>query len=299
MNEKLVRVLPGQRSLPNDAIPAESASEAPRRVRPNTQRPRLARRIAAASWSSPARKAWSVIIFLAGWQIVGSLLNSLFLPPVSKVLHSLVDMLGTSTLWSSIGSTLEIWALSALLSFVIGTLLGLVAGFWFIGDSLLGPIIDFLNAVPAVAFLPLWIVWSGTSRITDVTFAMVLAMPAAAYNVRDGAQSADPLLSDMVRSFGGSRLQTIRFVQFFAALPLALAGMRVTAGRCFIGVIVSQEILTGSSIGELVSNYGGAFDTQQLWALNLIILAMAFGFGELFTMVERVTLRGRFVQKDA
>jgi hypothetical protein len=49
----------------------------------------------------------------------------------------------------------------------------------------------------------------------------------------------------------------------------------------------------------LLSNYGGSFDTQHLWALNLIILTMAFGFGEFFTVAENLVLRDRYVQKEA
>lgn len=253
---------------------------------------------ASILWSSPARRVCSVLIFLAAWQVVGSLLNSLFLPPVFRIFRALYEMLGTGMLWSGLGETAWVWAIATLCSILVGVLLGLVTGFWAVGNSVLGPIVDFLNAVPAVAFLPLWIIWSGTSRVTDITFAMVLAMPVTAYNVRDGARSADPVLSDMVRSFSASRLQSVRFVQFWAALPLALAGMRVTAGRCFIGVIVSQELLTGSSLGDLLSTYGGSFDTKHLWALNLIILAMAYLFGETFTVIENLVLRDRFVPKE-
>ena len=98
--------------------------------------------------------AWALLTAFAG-------VSPVFLPGPHKVLQRIFswamddDLLGDAAI-----STLRVvsgWALSALLALP----LGLLIGSWRAVQALLEPLTDFIRYMPAVAFIPLVMLWVG------------------------------------------------------------------------------------------------------------------------------------------
>ena len=103
-------------------------------------------------------------------------------------------------LWSPLLETFLFFVLTSALSVLIGGLLGIAMGTSRVLDAILGPGVDTLAAIPAVAFVPLWIIWFGPNELALVPFTLVLSVPAMAINSRSGLRSTDPALIEMARA---------------------------------------------------------------------------------------------------
>jgi NitT/TauT family transport system permease protein len=60
-----------------------------------------------------------------------------------------------------------------------------------------------------------------------------------------------------------------------AALPLALAGLRLGIGRAVNGAVLGEMLISSVGIGGLMMYYGGAFRVDFLYALILLIVTLA------------------------
>jgi NitT/TauT family transport system permease protein len=242
---------------------------------------------------SRLRTLLSIVIVCAFWELQGHVLHNQFLPPLSAILSTQFDLFKSGTLWSPLLETFLLFVLTSALSIVIGGLLGIAMGASRILDAILGPGIDTLAAIPAVAFVPLWIIWFGPNESALVPFTLVLSVPAMAINTRSGLRSTDPALIEMARAEAATKIQTFRYVLLPASLPLLVSGIRLTIGRSLIGVIIGEELLTGVGLGGLLVTYGGAFSADQLWALIVLILIISYLIGVSSNWTSRVLLGWR------
>jgi ABC-type nitrate/sulfonate/bicarbonate transport system permease component len=243
--------------------------------------------------SSRVRTTASLVAACAIWEIQGHVINNQFLPPLSTIGATALTLFRSGTFWPPLVQTGAVLAITTVLSVVLGGLLGFAMGFSRSLDSVLGPALDTFGAIPAVAFVPLWIVWFGPTESVVIPFTLVLSIPPMALNTRSGLWGTDSKLIEMARSFSASPVQIFRFVSMPASLPLLLSGVRLTLGRCLIGVIIAEELLTGTGLGGLLLTFGGAFSGDQLWALTLLILIISYLIWVLSDFLNRQLLGWR------
>ena len=117
-----------------------------------------------------------VLLFLLVWELAPRLVpgvNTKMFPPPSHIAKVFVDMTwGTGEIWPHVGASL----LRALWGFLLGSSVGIVFGVltgripWL--RQLSDPVVHGLRAIPAIAIVPLAIVWFG---LGDVSKVMLIA----------------------------------------------------------------------------------------------------------------------------
>ena len=96
-----------------------------------------------------------------------------------------------------------------------------------------------------------------------------------------GLRSADRAALDVVRVFGGGRVRQLQKVQLVAALPQALAALRIAAPLAFLGAILG-EYVGGQQQGVAVTLKIAQqnVDVAQAWAIGLgcaLVAGTAYG----------------------
>jgi ABC-type nitrate/sulfonate/bicarbonate transport system permease component len=268
---------------------AESEAISRSHAMPHRSRGRLSR----IDNVSVIRQILSVVAVCAVWELQGQIVKNQFLPPLSTILMTAADLVGAGTMWGPLRETTVAWVVSVLLSAVVGGAIGFGMGAFRVLDGVLGPAVDNFFAIPPVAFLPLWIIWFGPNEPALIPFSMILGVPAMAINARAGIRNTDQDLVEMARALGANDRQRFIHVMFPSSLPLALSGLRLLLGRCFIGVVIGEMLLTGTGVGVLLTFYGNAFSGNQLWAVTLIVLAMSYLIGVFSNLLDSVVLGWR------
>ena len=115
------------------------------------------------------RRAWqmlgirivSVVVVLALWQYVGSGIDPVLFTTPSAVARAAYGMLRSGELWTYLWPSLVIFAVGLTIAAIVGVAIGLLlARFWVI-DVAFGVYITFLYSIPAVALVPLIVLWAG------------------------------------------------------------------------------------------------------------------------------------------
>ena len=197
------------------------------------------------------------------------------------------------TLWPAGWYTFK----EALGGFFGGSLLGMVVAtsigrFKVVGTALM-PIAIAANAVPIIAFAPIFDVWfNPLSPHSKMAIAGVLCFLPVMVNTLRGLQSASPRQIELMRSYACSDLEIWRRVRVPAALPFVFTALKVASVLAMIGAIVG-EYFGGSfdSLGVLINSDANIFNFDLAWAGILVASLLGLSLYAAVVTTERVVVR--------
>jgi sulfonate transport system permease protein len=136
----------------------------------------------------------------------------------------------------------------------LGLVLGLATGSFRIAETLLDSSLQMLRNIPALALIPLVILWFGIDESAKL-FLVALGVFFPLYlNTFHGIRSVDKGLIEMARSYGLSGWPLYRQVILPGALPSILVGVRFSLGLMWVLLIVAETISAQAGIGYLTMN---------------------------------------------
>lgn len=214
-----------------------------------------------------------------------------FLPPPTTVLTTFYDLLVNGQflldLWVSIFTVVH----GFLWGGVLGLLFGTAAGLSRLVERLFGPILNGIRQVPAIAWLPLIIMWVG---IGDTGKLVVIAKSVffpVFLNTLQGIRNISREYVEVARVYEFTRLQLLRRVVFPAALPTIFVGIRFGAGISW-AMIVAAEMLSGrKGLGFLLLQAQDLLMTDQVFVVIVVIGLVGYLIDLLLKRVERKLVR--------
>lgn len=158
----------------------------------------------------------------------------------------------------------------------IGTALAVVAGLSRVGDALVDGAMQVKRAIPALALIPLMILWLGIGeKMKIVTIALFVIVPVY-INTYAALTSIDLRYVELAEVTGLSRLRFIRLVVVPGSLPGWFTGLRLGVTGSWLALIVVEQINATSGIGYMM------FQAQQYGQIPVILVGLLvyglFGF---------------------
>src|SRR5690242_10079598 len=222
---------------------------------------------------------WQTLLGIAvlfAWQgASGRLVDNFFISNPIDVGRRLFE-------WTRDGSIfIHLWATiyATMAGFIIGSVLGGALGLW-LGVSvftsrLLNPYLSALNALPKVALAPLFVLWFGLGIESKIALAAVLVLFLVFLNTFAGVRQVEQDLIDMARLMRATRFQVLQKVILPSTLSWLFAGLRVSVPYALIGAVLGEMIASNRGLGYLVQYSGAQFDTAGVFAVLIIIAALA------------------------
>ena len=196
------------------------------------------------------------------------------------------------TLWPAGWYTFK----EALGGFLIGSSLGVLAAtfvgrFKTAGNALM-PIFIAANAVPIIAFAPIFGAWfNPISAASKMAVAAVLCFLPVMVNTLRGLQSAKPRQIELMRSYAAGELEIWRRVRVPTALPFLFTALKVASVLAMIGAIVG-EYFGGAlnALGVLINSNASVFHFETAWAGILVASVLGVALYAVVVVVERLVL---------
>ena len=230
-------------------------------------------RAAAVSAARRRRRAWlgwavrlvSLAVVLTGWQIAGAHISPFLFTTPSKVAVAAVQMIASGELWFYLRPSLLVLAYGLLISSVAGVLVGvLLARSWLL-DQAFGVYITFLYATPAVALVPVIVLWAGYGTLAKTIILVLFAFFPVAINTYEGVRNVDAKLLEVGRSFRCSEAQLWRHIVLPSALPFIVTGLRLAVGRGLIGMVLADLYTAISGIGYLIVRGASTYRIDRMF----------------------------------
>ncbi|WP_411883935.1 aliphatic sulfonate ABC transporter permease SsuC [Polaromonas sp. YR568] len=237
---------------------------------------------------------WVVPVGLVAlWQIASSLgwLSTRVLPAPSEVLKAAWTLSASGELWThvkvSAGRALAGLAIGGGLGLAFGLLTGSVKFF----ETLLDSTIQMVRNIPALALIPLVILWFGIDETAKLFLIAVSVFFPIYINTFHGIRNVDPGLIEMGRTYGLSRWQLYREVILPGALSSILVGLRFSLGLMWVILIVAETISAQSGIGYLTMNAREFLQTDVV-LVGILLYALLGKLADVFARgLERYWLR--------
>ena len=150
------------------------------------------------------------------------------------------------------------------------------------------PILVASQAVPIVVLAPIFVLAFDYGLGPKIAIVALICFFPITVNVLDGLRSVDSEHLSLMRSFGASRLKTLRAVELPAALPSFFSGLRIAATVSVIGAVFGEWAGADSGLGRLVLLGNDQLETPRVYAGVVILTAMAIALFALASLAERI-----------
>jgi NitT/TauT family transport system permease protein len=264
-----------------------ATSNEPAGLPERTVAPRVAWRIGAAPVASVA----VAVIVLIAWQYLPPMFGvpKYIIPRVSDLYSEMIRMWYQENLLKHFIST----AAFSILGFVLGSLLGAVAGYalgllptW---EKVLSPYILALQIAPKVAFAPLFILWFGYNALPKLTVTILVVFFPILVNVLQAMRVMDRDLVNLARAYDMSMPKIFWKVMLPFSLPNLMAGLRIGATLAVIGITVGELVGGETGLGYLISFGQGQANTAMVFdAIGLLTVIGIAMYWAVTTVENRV-----------
>ncbi|RQH06939.1 aliphatic sulfonate ABC transporter permease SsuC [Paraburkholderia dinghuensis] len=241
---------------------------------------------AIAPWIVPAA-------FLVAWELAArsGVLSARVLPEPLAVVRAIWTLVQSGEMVADV----KVSAWRALTGFAIGggigLALGLLSGLSKTADIALDTTIQMIRNIPALAMIPLVILWFGIGE-TAKLFLVALGVFFPLYvNTYHGIRSVDADLVEMAKSYGVRGFALYRDVILPGALPSILVGVRFALGLTWVMLIVAETISAQAGIGYMTMNARDFLQTDVV-VVGILLYAALGKVADLFAKaLERALLR--------
>jgi osmoprotectant transport system permease protein len=141
------------------------------------------------------------------------------------------------------------------------------------------------RAVPSYAMLVVFVPLLGIGFGNALAALVLLAIPPILTNTYAGMQGVDREMVEAGRGMGMRELQLLRRVELPLALPVMIAGLRVSAVQV-VATATLAALVGGGALGRFIVDGFALRDTPQLVGGAILVAVLALLTERLFTYLE-------------
>jgi NitT/TauT family transport system permease protein len=241
----------------------------------------------------------SIALLAAAWQIASLFFPKFLFPPVPDILARTAEILISAPLLIDVVMT-ALRILAGLLgAFLLGGLLALLIGRSRAIEGYLGPILIFLQGIPALSWVVIAIIWFHGIEFRIFFIMVMTTLPAFTFQILDAFRSMSKDLFEMTMSFRPSRWTLFRVLILPTIVPGILTAWKVNLGNAARVVVVAELVGASGGVGYQLLRQQQLFDMAGAiaWTLQLVLFVLVAQ--QSIVAVENWLLRYRPVSERA
>jgi NitT/TauT family transport system permease protein len=170
-------------------------------------------------------------------------------------------------LWTTIKTVFYGFALAIAIGFSLGILVGETA----FGERAIMPYLVAIDAMPKVAFAPLFVAWLGFDIDSKVALAAFIATFPIIVGTAAGLHAADDNARMLFKTMGASRWQTLWKMKLPTGLPQIFTGLKIASVGVMAGAITGEFLGGGKGFGELIRVAASQLNTPRVFSLIIYL----------------------------
>ena len=228
--------------------------------------------------------------------------NDLLLPTFGATAAAFAEGLASGELLEKAGISLGLLLQGYVLGIAAAFALTALAATTRLGRDLLSTLTSMFNPLPAIALLPLALLWFGLGQ-QSLLFVLVHAVLwPLALAAHAGFQNVPEVLRMAGRNYGLSGLRLVLHILIPAALPAILSGLRIAWAFAW-RTLIAAELVFGATSGQgglgwyVFQNRNELYTDRVFAGLACVIVIGLVIENLVFSTLERVTVRRWGVQR--
>src|SRR5258706_2141509 len=237
------------------------------------------------------------VVGLALWQLLTTVpvFGRILLPPFFfsnpvDVGSQILDWFARGVIWKHLLITL--W--ESVLAFAIGSVGGVMVGFWFARQprvaAIFDPYVKMVNALPRVVLAPIFTLWLGLGIWSKVALGVTLVFFIVFFNVYQGVKEVSTTVLDNGRMLGMNERQLTRHVYWPSALSWMFSSLHTAVGFAVVGAVVGEYLGSAAGLGSFIQQAEGVFDVAGVFPGMFLLAALVIMIDWVVTLVEKPLL---------
>jgi NitT/TauT family transport system permease protein len=229
-----------------------------------------------------------VTLVLGWWWLAGSgLVDRVFLPTPGEVLKRFHSWLTEDDLLGDVG--ISVYRVTA--GFALSALIALPLGLW-IGtfrplQAFFEPLIEFARYLPAVAFVPLVLLWVGIGEGSKITIIWIGTFFQMVLMITEDVRRVPMAQIEAAQTMGATRGEILRLVVLKSALPAVVDTFRVTMGWAWTYLVVAELVAANSGLGYAILKAQRFLQTDKIFVGILLIGLIGLAMDQAFRLLHR------------
>ena len=249
-------------------------------------------------WNSGTlRKTLFLIVLALVWELYARFLdNPLLFPTLSETLQAARDQIANGVLPARAWTSLRVLLIGYVSGILLAAALTILAISTRVGTDILETMTAMFNPLPAIALLPLALIWFGLGTGSLVFVLIHSVLWAVALNTHAGFLGVSQTLRMVGRNYELRGLRYVYLVLIPAAFPSILTGLKV--GWAFAWrTLIAAELVFGVSSGKgglgwFIFENRNVLDIPAVFAGLLTVILIGLAVENLvFRSIERRTVR--------
>ncbi|MOA06314.1 putative aliphatic sulfonates transport permease protein SsuC [compost metagenome] len=199
----------------------------------------------------------------------------------------MVTLLGTGDYWHHIGISIFRVSAGFLLACLIGIPLGIFAGTFKYGEAFIEPPMEFIRYMPAVAFIPLIMVWAGIGEWAKILLIFIGCFFQLVLMVADITRRVPHDLLHASFTLGAGRLKAIETVLIPAIRPQLMNTLRLILGWAWTYLVVAELVAVNSGLGYAIMKAQRFLNTDQIFVGIIVIGLLGLISDRIFAFLNR------------
>ncbi|MGI3899216.1 MAG: ABC transporter permease [Janthinobacterium lividum] len=260
-----------------------------------TRRRRKVFRI-GADLARPAYLAISVSVFvllLATWYgaCASGLIKPIFLPSPGAVWRRMSELATSGMLWQDAGVSLYRMLIGFAIASAMAIPIGILIGSFRLWEAAIEPLVDFVRYMPVVAFVPLTILWSGTSDGQKFLIIWIGTFFQQVLMVMDNVKRVPPDFIGLGRTLGLSEARILVRIVLPSALPGIWDTLRISIGWAWTWLVLAELVAATSGLGYRITVSQRYFQTETIVGYILFLGVLGLVTDQAMKACERVLFR--------
>ena len=246
------------------------------------------------------------VVSVALWYVLTTypIFGKLVLPPFFfsnpvDVATQIATWFASGVIWKHLWVTL----IESILSFVFGSIGGVLVGFWFALQprtaAVFDPYVKMINALPRVVLAPIFTLWLGLGIWSKVALGFTLVFFIVFFNVYQGVKEVSPTVLANARMLGMSERQLMRHVYWPSALSWMFSSLHTAVGFAVVGAVVGEYLGAAAGLGYLIQQAEGVFDVAGVFAGMFVLAVFVIVIDMIVSLIEKRLLIWRPAVGDA
>lgn len=214
-----------------------------------------------------------LLLLLVVWTAIAALelTSPYFLPVPSDVWSAGVDMLRSGQLASDVSASVQRITIGFLLSTAVALPVGLLMGTMGRVEASLEPFIDFVRYMPAVAFVPLTIVWLGVGESQKWSIIFIGTFFQQVLMVMDNVKRTPLDYLHVGQTLGLSNRKLLFRIILPCSAPAIWDTLRITLGWAWTWLVVAELVAAQDGLGQRIMVAQRYYDTDRIFFLIMLI----------------------------
>jgi NitT/TauT family transport system permease protein len=249
-------------------------------------------------WNSPAvRRAVILILLAAIWESYARWsANPLLFPTFTDTMTAWWDGIVSGVIPERLLATMKMLLIGYAIGLALATVFVTLAVSSRFGTDLLSTLTSMFNPLPAIAMLPLALLWFGLGTPSIVFVIVNSVLWAVALNTHAGCMSVSETLRMAGQTFGLKGFRYVAKILMPAAFPAILSGLKIGWAFAWRTLIAAELVFGVSSgrggLGWYIFENRNLLETANVFAGLLTVMAVGLVVeGVIFRTIENKTVR--------